>query len=224
MIRDNSEINDLASGFGIIDAGSAVKFLNDRRRAAEEFEAFVRGWPQAQGDNKNGEFSESLAFGAIRLAETDESLARLKELLVATINEVVNRCRSQESDGIKANGDGKADAAESLRMKSQDALKKFDEARRTQRNGNQQLAKVKATCEAWLVGQWLSTNVDSLREVFDVEPAAFVFRSTVPLVEADVRKMPTSSRRPIPPSPPPIFKPKQEEEGVLRSLFRWLFG
>ncbi len=48
MIRDKNEIDALARGFGVAEAGSAENFLRDRRRAAERFDWFVLGWPSHQ--------------------------------------------------------------------------------------------------------------------------------------------------------------------------------
>ena len=62
--------------------------------------------------------------------------------------------------------------------------------------------------------------IGSLMDAFNTEPAAFVFRSTVPFVQPEILKKPTARCA----EAPPAAKPKQEEEGVLRSLFRWLFG
>lgn len=222
MVRDKDEIEALARSFGVADAGSAVKYLEDRRCAAERFEAFVLGWPlQAPEDTKHGVFAEALINDNVKLAETDEALMRLEELLATRIGEVVARY-TEKSTGVQDIGDGKAeDTAASIRNNAQDVMKTFENVRRTQRRQNQGLARVKMTCEALLAGQWLSAHVGALVDTFNMEPAAFVFRSTVPLVQPDAPNYPTA---PCAPSPPPSAKPKHEEEGVLRSLFRWLFG
>ena len=238
------EVEALARGVGIADSGSALKFLKERRRIAERFEKFLHGWPpRTRIASKHGVFAEVLVFENLKLAETDEALARLEELLATHIGEVVDRCTPMEVAAVK--GDGKPNAASSLRMDGQDVLKKFEEARRTQRNLNHHHATVKATCQAWLAGQWLLANVRSLRGAFNAEPAAFKFRSTVPLAETKVSQMSTKpqpqcslpasslsllsdwaeySDIPRPPSPPPAVRQKQGEESVVRSLFRWLFG
>src|SRR5207237_1338384 len=199
MIRDKEEIDALACASGVADAGSAVKFLDDRRKAAEGFEAFARCWPHTRSDRGHGVFAESLVFDAVKLAETDESLTRLGELLVTAVGEVVGRCTPAKVASGDPTDEAKAEAAESLRKSGQDVLTEFEEARRTQRKVNRRLAKTKATCEAWLAGQWLSANVGSLREVFGAEPSAFVFRSTVPRVEPETPKKPTTPRAPSPP-------------------------
>ena len=223
MIRDKDEIETLARGFEVADAGSAVKFLEERRRAVEEFEAFVLDWPsRAQEDTKHSIFAEAIVFDNLKLAESAEALTRIEELLATQIGEVVDRFKETEVAGVQDNGDGNAkDTAASIRKNGQGVMKKFEDARQTQRRQNKHLAKVKITCEALLAGQWLSANVGSLVDAFNTEPAAFIFRSTVPFVQPEAPKMPTAPHAPSPPPPP---KPKQEEEGVLRSLFRWLFG
>jgi hypothetical protein len=134
----------------------------------------------------------------------------------------VDRFPETEATGIHADGNGIAgEAATSIRKNRQDVLKRFEDARRTRRRQNQHLAKVKITCEALLAGQWLSANVGSLVDAFNVEPAAFVFKSSVPFGQPEAPKKPDAPRAP---TPPPTAKPTQKEEGVLRSLFRWLFG
>ena len=60
MIGDMDEINALARSFGISDADSAAKFLNDRRKPAEGFETLVLNWPNARADRKHG------VFGSLR--------------------------------------------------------------------------------------------------------------------------------------------------------------
>lgn len=221
MIRDKGEINDLARGFGITDAESAVKYLEDRRRAAERFESSLVDWARTRSDPKHGVFAEAILFDAIKMAETEEALSRLGELFAANVGEAVAPCTPAQSTEDHTDRDGIADAAESLRKSGQDVLKRFEEARRNQRKVNQKLAQAKVTCEALLAGAWLTTNVGSLRDVFDAEPAAFVFRSTVPLAMTEVTRRSTATPRS--PKPQPTSEPKQEE-GVLRSLFRWLFG
>jgi hypothetical protein len=222
MIRDKNESEALACGFRVADAGSAVKFLDERRGAAEGFEAFVLEWPsRAHEDTKYGIFAEAIVFDSLSLAETDEALARLEELLATHIGEVVDRFKEKEVAGVHANDAGKAEvAAASIRKNGQDVMKKFKDARRTQRRQNQHFLKVKMTCEALLAGQWLAANVSSFVDAFNTEPAAFVFRSTVPYVEPVATNKSTVS---FAPSPASTAKPKQEEEGILRSLFRWLF-
>lgn len=220
MIRDKSEINDLARGFGITDAESAVKHLEDRRRAAERFESFLVDWARSRSDTKHGVFAEALVFDAVKLAETDEALSRIEELFAANVGEVVASCTPAQAAEGHPDRDGKADAAESLKKSGQNVFKRFEEARRSQRKVNQKLAQAKATCEAWLAGAWLTANVGSLRDVFDDEPAAFVFRSTVPLTASKDPTQTTAARRPGPQSTTEL----KNEEGVLRTLFRWLFG
>ena len=223
MIRDKREVETLARNFGVADTGSAVKFLEERRGAAERFETFVREWPPREpGDTKHGVFAEAPVFDHVKLAETDEALTRLEELLASNIGAVVDRRKEVENADVQANGDRKAEGAvASLQKDGQEIMKKFENERRTQRRQNQHLARVKMICEVQLAGQWLSTGIGSLMDAFDTEPAAFVFRSTVPFVQPEIPKKPTAPRAP---SPPLTAKPKQEEEGVLRSLFRWLFG
>lgn len=223
MIRDKGEIETLARNFGVADTGSAVKFLEERRGAAERLETFVREWPPREpGDTKHGIFAEALVFDLVKLAETDEALTRLEELLASHIGVVVGRRKEVENAEVQANGDRKAeDAVASLRKDGQEIMKKFENERRTQRRQNQHLAKVKMICEVQLAGQWLSTRIGSLMDAFNTEPAAFVFSSTVPFVQPTAPNKPTAPRAPI---SPPAAKPKQEEEGVLRSLWRWLFG
>jgi hypothetical protein len=219
MIRDWPEINDAGRGFGIAEAGSAVKYLEDRRKAAERFESFVVDWPRTRGDTKHGEFAESLVFDVVKVAETDEALLRLEELFAANVDEVVGHCTPVQAAVGHADGDGKGNAAESLRKRGDDVLKRFEEARRSQRKVNQKLAQAKATCEAWLAGEWLVAHLGSLRSVFEAEPAAFVFRSTVPLAAPEVQWS-TAARAPRSLA---AAVPKQDE-GILRSLFRWLFS
>lgn len=222
MVRDMVEIETLARGFGVGDPGSAVKFLDDRRKAAQGFEAFVLGWPsRVRGDAKHGTFGEALVSENLKLAETDGALGRLEELLATRIGEVVEQSTVSEADRIQTNGVEKAEDAASVRKRGQGVMKQFEDARRDQRRQNQHLSQVKMTCEALLAGQWLAANVAPLGAAFNSEPAAFVFRSTVPLVEPEVPRKPVTTR---PPSPPPSPKPKQEEEGIVRTLFRWLFG
>jgi hypothetical protein len=192
MIRDRSEVAALAASLGITDARSAVTFLDERRRAAEQFEAFVLDWPsQAQEESKHGVFGEALVFDHLRFAETDAALTRMKELLAAHVAGVVERCEATENSAAEANGSVEgADTATKMRRQAQEVSAKFENARRTQRKSNWQLAKVRATCEALLAGQWLSANVGSLLDAFNAEPAAFVFRSTVPLVAPEAANPP----------------------------------
>lgn len=120
---------------------------------------------------------------------------------------------------IQARGNRQlSEKSEALCKQGQDLLSKFDTVRRSQRRTNQRIAKVKMACESILAGQWLSSALGSLDEAFATEPAAFVFRSTVPLLEPCLEKR--ASAPPHKPSP----EPKQQEDGALRSLFRWLFG
>jgi hypothetical protein len=223
MIRDMDEIEALARSYGIADAGSAMKFLEKRRRVAEEFEAFVAAWAsRVHSDIEHGEFAETLVLNILSLAETDEALARLEDLLSTHIGEVVDRFNKTVVAAVRADIDGNPeDVAAKIRKRGNDVMKKFENDRRSQKRLNQYLAKVKMTCEAILAGQWLSANFGSLVNAFNTEPAAFVFRSTVPFMQPEAPKKPTAK---LVPSPTRTTKPKQEEEGVLRSLFRWLFG
>ncbi|MFO0819268.1 MAG: hypothetical protein U1A77_15075 [Pirellulales bacterium] len=223
MIRDKDEIEALARSYGTADAGSAVKFLEERRRAAEEFEAFVVAWPsRSYSDTANGEFAETLVFNLLTLAETDEALARLEGLLITHIGEVVDRVNKTVVAAVHTENEGKLEnAAATIHKRGNDLMKKFENERRFQRRLNQNLAKIKMTCEAILVGQWLSANFGALVDAFNTEPAAFVFRSTVPFMQPEAPEKPTAKRAPNPTS---ATRPKQEEEGGLRSLFRWLFG
>jgi hypothetical protein len=220
MIRDQNEVDALARSFGISGGASAVKFLNNRREAADAFESFLINWPRTRSYSTHGVFAEALMFDAVKLTETDEALSRLEELLAANIAEVVGRCAPVQAAEVHPDRDGKANAAESLRKSGQEVLKRFEEARRTQRKVNQKLAQAKAMCEAWLAGAWLTANVGSMPDVFDSEPAAFVFSSTVPLAAPEAPKRPTAAR----PTRPQPTKEAKQEAGVLRSLFRWLFG
>lgn len=220
MIRDKSEINDLARGFGVNDAASAVRYLVDRRSAADRFESFVLDWPRRRGDAKHGVFAEALVFAAVEVAETDEALSRLKQLLDANVREVVNRRPRAKVAARHADGDGEANSVETL---GQEVLKRFEEARRNQRKLNRELAKKKAACEAWLAGKWLSKNLASLCGIFDAEPAAFLFRSTVPLAGPKAARRPVASRPPSSQYPQSTVETMQQE-GILQSLFRWLFG
>jgi len=220
LTRDKDEIEALAREFAVADSEPARKFL-DERRAVVEFDAFVSGWPpRAQGDPNHGVFSEGLVLANLRLAETDESLTRLEELLATHVGEVVRREQEAEGAQARTNGDGKIKKATSVSEDGQKVMKRFDAARRDQRRRNQHLASVAAVCEAILAGQWLSAAVNSLTDAFREEPAAFVFRSTVPLIERETPKQPT----PTPATAKPQAQPRQEQEGVLRSLFRWLSG
>ena len=223
MIRDKDEIEALARGFGVADSSSAVKYLDERRRAAERLETFIREWPPREpGTSKHGVFTEALVFDHVKLAETDEALTRLEELLASHIGAVVDRHMEVKNAEVQANRNRKTQVAvASLRKDGEEIMKKFERERKTQRWQNQHLARVKMICEVQLAGQWLSTGIGSLMDAFDTEPAAFVFRSTVPFVQKKVPKKPPAPRVS---SPPPTAKPQQEEEGVLRSLFRWLFG
>ena len=223
MSRDKADIEAQARTFGVADSSSALKFLDERRRATEGFEAFVQRWPsQSQANNQNGKVGEEAVIESVKLAETDESLARLEELLATHIGQVVARFEENHRVKVDANGNGTSeDAIASLRKSGQDAMKKFDEARRTQRRQNQHVATVRMICEALIAGQWLSVNAKPLADAFNMEPAAFIFRSTVPLMQPEAPKKPPAPRVS---SPPPTAKPQQKEEGVLRSLFRWLFG
>lgn len=223
----------MAGGFGIPDARAAVMFLEERRRAAEEFEAFVLAWPsRAQEEARRGVFAEALMLDSLRIAGTDAALTRMKELLATHIAEVVDRCAEAGNLPGQTNGDERGeDASATLRRKGQEALNKFESARRERRRQNKHLARAKATCEALLAGQWLSANLGPLADAFDTEPAAFAFRSTVPfaLPEAPLKVAVPALQQESPRSPtsPPPYHPAhpvQEEEGVLRSLFRWLFG
>lgn len=223
MSRDKAEIEAQARTLGVADIASALKFLDERRRATEEFEAFMQRWPsQSQANNKKGKVGEEAVIESIKLAETDESLERLEELLATHIGQVAARFEESHRANVDANGDDATkDAIASLRKNGQDSMKKFDEARRTQRRRNQQVATVRMICEALIAGQWLAANAKPLADAFNTEPAAFIFRSSVPLMQPETPKKPPTPRVS---SPPPTAKPKQEEEGVLRSLFRWLFG
>ena len=145
---------------------------------------------------------------------------RLEDLFAAHVSEVVDRCVAAQAAEIHPDRDGQSNAADSVRQSGRDALKRFEVARRDQRSVNQKLAHARATCEALLAGAWLTANVGALRDVFDSEPAAFVFISTVPLAAPDAPKRPTAAR----PTRPEPTKEAKQEEGVLRSLFRWLFG
>ena len=225
MIRDQDEIEALARHLGVADAGLAVSFLNERRRVADRFESFVLEWSsQVLGGESQGVFGETLLFDNLPLAETEQALTRLEELLARRIGEVVDRFKETEVADVHANGNGKTeDAAASMRKNGQDVMKKFVDAQRTQHRQNQRLAKLKMTCEAFLAGHWLLTNVGALRETFKTEPAAFVFNSTVPLVEPEPPKKKIPPVRHLP-SPATPKLPKHEEEGLLRSVFRWLFG
>ncbi len=220
MIRDMNEVHDLARGFGINDSAAAAKYLADRRKTAEQFASFLTDWPSTRIDPKSGESAEASVFDAVKLAETDEALSRVEELLAASVGEVVGRCPTAKASDGQAGSDGNVDAAESLRRSGQDRLKKFEEVRRNQRKANQRLAKTKAICEALLARDWLTTNLGSLQDAFDAEPAAFIFKSSVPHAATEV---PMRNRSSTPPSPQPAMEPKQQES-VLRTLFRWLFG
>ena len=67
-------------------------------------------------DTKHGVFAEAPVFDHLKLAETDEALTRLEELLASNIGEVVDRRKEVEVAGLQANGDGKAeDAVASIR-------------------------------------------------------------------------------------------------------------
>jgi hypothetical protein len=229
MIRDKEEIDALARGYGIADSASSLKFLDERRDAYEKFESFIREWPlRAIANTDYSSFGEAIFFDTARLAESDDELKRLEELLASHIGEVIKRVKEQtgadvHGDGQKTNDDGEG----SIRKRGQDVMKKFDDVRRTQRRQNHHLAKIKRNSETLLAGQWLAAQERLLVDAFSREPAAFIFKSTVPLVRTEVPKekekeKETTSTRP--PSPPQRPKPKQEEEGALRSLFRWIFG
>ena len=238
MIRDRDEIEALARDFEIADAASSVKFLGERRRASEKFESFVREGPsRPTAATEHDNFADAIFFDSVRLAENDEALARLEELLATHIGEIVDRFKKKDVTDVHADGKKNNDAAGLIRTRGQDIMKKFKEAKQTQRRQNQYLAKVKMISEALLAGQWLSANVAPLEGAFNTEPAAFIFISTVPLVQAEAHQWPASMYA----SSPSSAKPKQEEkgvirspstkskqeeyeEGVMRSLFRWLFG
>lgn len=220
MCRDKGEIEEVARNSGVADAGSATKFLDERRMAAKEFDTFLLAWSsRAPGDTTHGVFGEAIVFDNLRLAETEEALTRLEELLATKIGEVIDRsndCREVHADVNQS----LIDITLSIRNSGQEVMKNFNDAKRNQRRQNQKIAKVKATCEALLVSQWLSANLRSIADAFNEEPAGFVFTSTVPLMQPEVMNR-TATSAPI---LSPTTKPKQKEEGVLRSLFRWLFG
>jgi hypothetical protein len=220
MCRDKGEIEEAARNLGVADVGSAAKFLEERRMAAKEFDTFLVAWSsRAPGDTTHGVFGEAIVFENVRLAETEEALTRLRELLATKIGELVNR--SNNSCGDHVDGNQKSnDITLSIRKDGQDVMKNFNDAMKNQRRQNQKIAKVKATCEALLVSQWLSASLRSIAEAFNEEPAGFVFTSTVPLMQPEVINRAATSA----PILSPTTKPKQKEEGVLRSLFRWLFG
>jgi hypothetical protein len=222
MVRDMGEIETLARSFGVGAPGSAIKFLDERRKSSQGFEALLLGWPsRIREDPKHGMFGEALVSEHLKLAETDAALERLEELLATHIGEVVEQIATSEADRVRVNADAKAGNDHSVRSNAHDVMKKFEEARWRQRRQNQHLAQVKMTCEALLAGRWLAVNVASVGAAFNSEPGAFVFRSTVPLAEPEVPQALVTTRLP---SPPPSPKPKQEEDGGVRALFRWLFG
>lgn len=182
----------------------------------------LNGLSRPEEDAGRDIFAEAIVLGSLRLAETDEALTRLEELLATHISEIVECYEENKSAGVHAIGVEKAEEAqESIRKDGQEVMERFKDARRTQRRQNQQLAKVKMTCEALLTGKWLSANIGSLVDAFNAEPAAFVFSSTVPFVPPEAPKKPAA---PGVSSPPPAIKPKKEDDGIFRSLFRWLFG
>lgn len=223
MTRDMEEIEYLARQYGIANGRAAEKFLHERRQTAEAFEAYVREWSsRALGDPKRGVFTELPIFDGIKLAETDKALTRIEELVAASIGQVVDRLGTTEhADGCGC-GDGRPkDGEAEIRKHSQDVKKKFEEARRAQRRQNQQLAKIRTTCEALLAGQWLAAKGGPLVAAFNAEPAAFIFTSTVPLAQPEAPKR-QASKHIL--TPPPSPKRKPEDEGIVRSLFRWLFG
>lgn len=223
MSRDKADIETQARLLGIGDLASALKFMDERRRSTEGFEAFVQRWPsQYQANNQNGKLGEEAVFESIKLAETDESLARLEELLATHFGRVVASFEESRRVNFDANVDDATKyAIASLRKNGQDAMKKFDEARRTQRRQNQQVSTARMICEALIAGQWLSANAKPLADAFNTEPAAFIFRSTVPLVQPEYPKKPMAHGVS---SPQPTTKPNQKKESSLRSLFRWLLG
>lgn len=179
----------------------------------------MSGWhSRPQGDNTHGVFSEALVLTHLRFAETEEALTRLEELLATRTSEVVRREQEAEADQALANGDGKIEKAGSVRYEGQKVMKKFGDARREQRRRNQRLARIAAVCEAVLTGQWLSSAVASLASTVRQEPAAFVFKSSVPLIVLETSRQVA----PTPAAAKPPAQPRQE--GILRSLFRWLSG
>lgn len=226
MIRDAAEINRIADGYNVSDADAAIKFLDDRRNAADTFAALVRNWQSARTDIKHGAFAEFLAFDCVRVAETDDALNRLGDLLAAAVDETARQQATKTSSATAApflNGDGKD--RKSLQSSGQDVLKQYESMRRDQRKQNWDIAKKKAICEAWLLGKWLIESCDTLRDSFQSEPAAFMFSSTVPLPQPESLK-PTT----IPPlvAAQPLQSKQtaapMQEEGVMRTIFRWLFG
>ncbi len=160
-------------------------------------------------------------FDNLRLAETDDALRRLEELLATHISEVTDRYKAKEADEFNADVKLKHDdLARSISKRGQGVLKKFEDIRRTQRREIQHLAKTKMICEAFLAAQWFAIHVEALVEYFNNEPAAFIFSSTVPVVE---REAAIESDSPFASSHSHVAEPKREE-GIWRALFRWFFS
>lgn len=222
MIRDKKEIDALARDYGITDERWAETFLGQRRQVAESFETFVIEWPLPRPENSNaGDFGEDALFNNLRLAESDVALQRLKMLLATRIDEVLGRSRDVgAAKGVRTGVDTGVAVSAAMVHKGQDVMKRFDDASRTQRMANKRICKMQVACESLLVRQWLSTAFDSLLRAFDAEPAAFLFKSTVPYVEPAAPETPSAT---VVQAPPVTPKTKQEKEGVLRLLFRWLF-
>ncbi len=242
-VRDVAGIVARARSRGIADERAALAFLKERSLAAERFEAFVLDWSsRTPRDDARDGFGEAAVFDHLRFAETDEALRRLEGLLAARIDECADRATTDEAAGALSDGAGRSETAAAIRERGHGTMKSFRTSRREQLRRNSELARVKSICE-WLVaarwaatalaGRWLTTNAAQVGRSLDAEPAAFVFKSTVPFPESCPKPKPAPSRTPIvPPSPVPSpgpspsarAGPKPREHGLFRSLLRWLRG
>lgn len=223
LIRDVEEVEALARKLGVGDAASALGFLNERRKAAENLEAFLTSLPlRRDGETKDGPWDEVPFFDRVGLAETDEALTRLRDALGSHLDAQIGGRRGGREAGAQGDGlEGRTGCDLGRIERSRGIMKRFDKEARAQRTRNRHLSEAKTLCEGRLAGMWLVSALGPLSDAYRAEPAAFVFRSSVPR-----REMETKMLRPAAPTPAPTPDPvlPRREEGLLRSLIRWLFG
>ena len=68
----------------------------------------LNGLSRPEEDAGRDIFAEAIVLGSLRLAETDEALTRLEELLAIHISEIVERYEENKSAGVHAIGVEKA--------------------------------------------------------------------------------------------------------------------
>ena len=198
---------------------SAIRFLDERRKAAEQFEAFLLSWPP-KNDSPQSVFTEQPVMDAVELAECDETLNRLEKTFRSHVSTIVKQEKERRTVPVEANGENATNDSSSIEYQVEQAIEQFNKTRKHKKYRNLQTARIKSVCETSLSRRWLLGVSEGLAAVFDDEPSAFVFQSTVPIfVEQKARKEKA------------VARPKarrtaatQEDEGLVRSFFRWLLG